>query len=429
MSKLLPDNPEVLYNLANSLKDMAKYQEGINYYNKALAVKPDFAVAWNNMGVCFTFLDKPDEAIKCFKNAVEFNNFFIEAYNNLGDRLRLKGEFQEAEYNYKKALELNPESADAYCGLGFIYLQQKYFEKGWKYYEYRFLSSNKTIKPFLPDFNKPVWDGNASLEGKTIYVYREQAFGDAILFSRFLPVLSSLGAKIILKPYSPLKKLFENNKIADIILAEEINDADLEFDYWIPLMSLPYVLKINQSNMPGVNGFLKANPDKAKLYKEAYFNNDKFKIGICWHCKNTFLQDFHRSIPHVNSLQRIFELDNARIYSLQKGAGEEQLSEIPYKITNLAPIFNDFSDTAAAIENLDLIISVDTAVPLLAGALGKPVWILLEKNSDWKWFIDTEESLWFNNARLFRQTETDNWEELLDRVITELKLLILEKYK
>jgi len=208
-------------------------------------------------------------------------------------------------------------------------------------------------------------------------------------------------------------------------------DESIEFDYYVPLMSLPYILGAKFDNIPCTSRYLKANPDDVRHYKEKYFDNDKLKVGIVWSNKNLINLDKLRSMQDIKYFYDIAKLDNVQVYSLQKGSGESQLNDLPedIEIINLGKTFNDLADTAAAIENLDIVLSVDTSVVHLAGALGKPVWVLLNYTYCWRWFIDLQHSPWYESARIFKCKKMNDYDNLMKKVTEELKNLSMNMVK
>lgn len=448
---------EALNNLGKALFDMAEFEQSIECYRKLLEIKPDYAEAHNNFGVVLNEIDYTDEAVKyfkkaleikpdylevylnlgkafynkgdvkeslkCYEKALEIKPDYAEAYNNLGTLLKENNEPEEAVKYYQKALEIKPAYADAMFGMSVMYLITGDFEKGWEYYEYRFQMSNKQ-RTKVPAFPMPKWNGS-SLENKAIYVYYEQGLGDTLHFARYLPVLADMGAKVIFKPHAGLEELLRNSSLKAEIINNSNPDNIIKFDEHIPLLSIPRVLKANFDNIPAKTGYLKANPVKIAYYKEKYFNNNFFKVGIFWQGRKQHKNDRNRSTL-LKYFYKLSQLENIKIYSFQKGYGVEQLDNLPddIKIVNLGETFNDFSDTAAAMENLDLFITIDTSVAHLAAALGKKTWILLPFVAEWRWLTDKDESYWYESAKLFRQKEPGNWEELFERVIKNIKNML-----
>jgi hypothetical protein len=319
------------------------------------------------------------------------------------------------------AIEIKPDYTEAHFNLGTTYLLNRNFEEGWAEYEWRFLRKQVDC-PKLPDFSQYIWDGS-SLENKTIYVCYEQGYGDIIQFARFVPILNSMGAKVIFKVPAALEKLFKQNDLKAEIISSYYPDNSIKFDTFTYLMSLPYLLKLNFNNIPLTNGYLEADANKARLYKEKYFNNNKFKIGINW--KGSQKGSKKKTVP-FQYFCSIADIPDINLYSLQKEdkAGQDQNLFSEKGIVNLGKLFDDFSDTAAAIENLDLIISNDTSIVHLAGAMGKPTWVLLPFVPDWRWLLETETSLWYNNLKLIRQNEQGNWDSVFKRVQELLRDII-----
>ena len=352
---------------------------------------------------------------------MELKPDYPECYYHLASIYWQKSEHDIAADYLAKAIELKPKYAEALYMLGCIYLQKGKLLEGWKLFEARFYAKYGLPRPDLP---VPLWDGS-SLDGKTIYIYPEQGLGDTIMFSRYIPALKSLGANVLFKPEPELTQVFRDSNFPAAIINFK-DPITVRFDYYLSIMSLPFMLNSDENSIPFTDKYLNANPEKVKKYKEKYFNNDNFKIGIVWECKNLYKQDKFRSIPALSYLYPIAKIPGVKMYSLQKGKGEAQLENLPddIDIMNLGSSFNDFSDTAAAIENLDLIITVDTSVPHLSAAMGKETLVLIEKTADWKWLLDRDDSIWYEKVKIFRQDNSDNWHEVIDRVVKYIEGLV-----
>lgn len=449
-----PDNFDVL-NLLGLLKLQEKqFNDAVFYIQKALELNP-CAYFFESLGRAhlgnFDFI----RAIECFKTVVRLKPDDFDVYFNLAMAYKNNKQFEEAIKTYRLALELKPDCADVYFNLANIYenmddtqaaleyykksvehnienshvnyflavsyLKLKDFKNGWDYYEYRPSKEFGILTQALCHdlASKPLWAGE-KMPDKTLFAYYEAALGDSIMYARYLPLLSKMFKKVLFKPQYNLVELFKKSDLGVEIL--DGYSKNFEFDVHIPLMSVPFVLKHNSENdIPLIEGYLKSNPTKVQEYKK-YFENDKFKVGIKW-CGNP-AYDTNRIIP-LEAFYKILDSDNIQFYSLQKGAGEEELERLPenYSVVDLAPTFNDFEDTAAAIENLDLVICNDTSVAHLAGALGKSCWVLLPYVSNWRWHNDFSYSPWFKDIKLFKQTTPDDWSDVFEKVLYELKLL------
>jgi hypothetical protein len=271
--------------------------------------------------------------------------------------------------------------------------------------------------------NVAQWHGE-DLKDKAIYVYSQMGIGDSIQFVRFLHPLSSLGAKkIVFKTSKFLIPLFKNSYFKNVSFLSGEVDKTEKFDFQVSLLALPSRLKMKKTDdVPHKDTYLKATKEKVESYKKKFFDNDYTKVGIVWRGAPGHINDKNRSVP-LSLFYDLAKIKNVKLYSLQKGCGEEQLADATkdIEIVDVGNTFNDFSDTAAAIENCDYIISVDTAVAHLGGALGKPTWILIPFVSDWRWFLKGETSYWYDSVKLFRQEAAGNWSDIFKSVTAELK--------
>lgn len=418
--KINPNYADVYFKIGVIYQETGNFQKAVEYYTKTLELVPNSAKVYYNLGNIFLDENQPCKAAECFNKSLFIEPENTDTKNNYATALYNSGKIQESIDLYENLVKTNPDEHDIRLNLACAYLITNNYEKGWKYYESRFHISNK-IRPVRKSFNKPEWDGS-NLKGKTIFVYHEQGFGDTIHFSRYLHVLHSMGAGVIFKPQPQLETLFKINDLKSEIISDTTPEENIEFDFHIPLLSLPRLLNANLNNIPTNQKYLNADKEKINLYKEKYFKNTGFKVGIAWHA--TGLNNIRTAA--LKYFLKLAQLPNIKLYSLQKGLGAEQLKSSSYEITDLGATFQDFSDTAAAIENLDLVISVDTVIPHLSGAMEKPTWILLPFIPDYRWGMNLkiaslESTPWYHSCRLFRQKETDNWSEVMERVFESLK--------
>jgi len=413
----IPDHADTYYKLGLILHDNNQPEQAVNFYKKAIELNLINDEIYNNLGTALYLLNRIDEALEYYKKALDINPNNFSLYNRLGSAYQSKNDFQNAINYYYKAIEVNPEPFN-YYSLSKALLVTENFEKGWEYFESRIDTFDWHKLRFNPQII-PKWTGQ-SLKDKKICIYYTGGNGDSILFARYIPVLSSMGAKVVCAPQNSLIELFEQSDLKAEIISPDNLSVDTEFDYQLPLFSCGNSFEITPENIPYKESFLKTNPEKTKFYREKYFNNDKFKIGLCWQCTN---QPFDlRSIP-LNYFYKLKNIENVELYSLQKDYGSEQINTMPedFKITSLGETFENFADTAAAIENLDLVITIDTVIVHLAGALGKKTWILIPFAPDWRWLLDRDDCIWYNSVNIMRQKEFGNWAELSDRLFDKLR--------
>lgn len=421
--KLLSINPSSLgyCNLGVAYSQKNQLSKAIDCYKKSLTINPQNANAYSNMGFALKRQNKNLEAIHCYLKAIELNPKHTDAYYNLGIAYKDNLQIKKSIECYKKVLEIDSKYSDVHLNLAISFLLDRNFNDGWREYEKR--STVLEIQDKMTPHLKPKWRGE-SLEGKNIYVIHEQGFGDIIQFSRFLPYLKRIGAeKIFFKSRPEMINLFKQSNLLGVeIVDADIDESTINFDYYVPLLSLPYYLKINEYNIPSSDKYLSVNKRKVNNYKKKFFNNQKYKIGIFWQGSTEFGGDAHRSFALEHFYPLLDYHDNIEIYSIQKNFGSEQLDELPekYKIINLGNTFSDFSDTAAAIENLDLLISVDSSVAHLAGALGKEAWIILSEIPEWRWGTEEDLTIWYKSIRLFRPILGNQKHQTMTRVFQAL---------
>jgi tetratricopeptide (TPR) repeat protein len=415
---LKPGDALNYFNLGNTLNNMGMSDEAIECYKKATDLNPNDYDSYNNLGIVFAAENMMSDAVDNFRKAILLNPGFSKPYTNIGKIHADLGMTDEAIWNYRKALSVQPDDSTTHNNLAKAYLLAKDFEKGWEKFEWRLRIIK--VSPLL----KPKWDGS-SLNGKTILVYHEQGYGDTIQFVRYLPELyDKFGArKVMFIPQKGLEQLLRDSDLKAEILDASIPADALTFDTNIHLLSLPRIFRTNLDNIPfRQKRYLKANPEKVRKYHERFFSdvqNDKYKIGIFWQGFPDYKGDRNRSMP-LHYFYPLCRLPGIKLYSLQKGYGIEQLNDLPedIDIVNLGESFNDFSDTAAAVMNLDLVITVDTAIGHLSGALGNKTWILLPSHAEWRWHLDMDYSPWYEDVRLFRHKELGkkDWQEMMERI-------------
>jgi len=363
-----------------------------------------------------------DKSVELLEKAIGLSPKYSNLYMNLGNSYRAKNDIEKATSCFKKALELDKNNAEGRYNLGEIQLLQGDFKNGFANYEYRLLRSSNNIIEY-PDFKKPRWQGE-NLEGKTIFVCGEQGFGDAIQFSRFFYKLKQRGAKVLYNSWESLTELFKQNELIcpDIIPLNRHktdNDFELCFDYYIPLMSLPYVLETTKETIPFSSQYIFATQGKTGKFKGILMSDkNKFKIGIKWR-GNTNI-----ALQRVISLKEFYvlgDVSDVSFYSFQKDAKPEEIEGTLFNLNaDLVQYFKDFSDTAGALANMDLLITNDSSMAHLGGAMGVKTWIILPYISEWRWGLDSDTSPWYDSIKLFRQKAVGDWSEVFLEVKKEL---------
>ena len=339
------------------------YNLAIHFYEKFLKKNPSCAETNNNIGFCFEKKNQFAQALNYYKKSIKFNPVYFEAYHNMGNVLQKLGELDKATDSYEKALNITPNNPETLLNYGCANLRKGFLKIGFQMYENRFYSKELICKP---PKKKLAWDGEKSLLGKHFFVYDEQGFGDIIQFSRYLLLLTEKGAKVTFKVRKDLHKLLSTLQ-ADINIISNYPNYE-EIDFESSLLSLPYLFRTNLQNIPNPKRYIFADEKKITFWKKL-LDNEKFKIGINWQGSKD-----DKSF-NLNYFKKIAELPNVQLISLQKGEGEIDLKNIDFPIKSFnGEIDNDgnaFVDTAAIIVNCDLIITCDTSIAHLSGALGK----------------------------------------------------------
>lgn len=414
-----PLNSEALHLLGVVYFQKQEYKKAIESINKAILIDSKKAKFYYNLAIVYDAIGEEDKSAENYLKILnlELDYPYLDVvYFNLGVYYKDKGEFEKALEYYEKAIKLNSEFYDAIWNRGLILLLFGNLEKGFKDYEYRFKKKSPTDKRV---FSKPAWNGE-NLNGKRILVLSEQGFGDSIQFIRYLKFLKQKGAYVILECKKELKRLFENSPYVDKIIEKPVNSFRFNFDYYVYLMSLPRILNTDINNVPNSESYLKPIKEISENFKNK-LGNKKFKIGICWSGNPKQENDKKRSLV-FNDFKSIFSIKNANFISLQLGEGLKQLKN--HNIIDLSGEINDFADTAGIISNLDLVISSDTSVAHLAGALGKPVWLIVNKFPDWRWLLYRNDSPWYSSMRIFRQRYLNDWKGVFKDIKKELKKFV-----
>ncbi|MGB9079071.1 MAG: tetratricopeptide repeat protein [Terracidiphilus sp.] len=443
---LRPELAEAHNSLGLTLRRQEKLEEAKAHYERALALKPEYADAWSNLGVLLRQLDELDASEKCLtkalslrpENAGILDNLgntlrdmgrlaesaachertialdprFPKAHNNLGYTLRKQGKLQEARSSFELAVLLDPRSADIRWNLCLLDLLESDFAAGWRGYEVR--HERKENRP--RSFSKPQWRGEP-LDGARILLHSEQGLGDSMQFLRYVPMVVAAGGRVILNVPATLRRLAAELPEVDTVTVE--GEALPEFAWHCPLLSLPLAFKTTLDSIPSQVPYLKAPEEAMHAADRLEWPEPELRVGLVWSGNPKCAEDRMRSMA-LKNFEPLLEMESFRFFSLQLGTAAGQLDAVRGPIMDLRPAIHDFADTAALVEHLDLVITVDTSVAHLAGALAKPTWLLLPFAPDWRWLLEREDSPWYPTMRIFRQAQFGDWAAVMERVRSEL---------
>jgi len=418
---LKPDYAEAYNNLANALRAVGRETEAISRYEQAVRARPDYADAHINLASTLLSLNRSEETIARCHALIAIRPDFPEAHHVLGRALQGMNRHREAIVAYQRATALNPQHVEAHWHEGQARLAIGDFSEGWRQWEYRLLLPSSKRR----EYPQPQWQGDTDLAGKRVFLYAEpgEGFGDTIQFARYAPLVARRGATVALEVQAPLAPLLGGMEGVSRLCAP--GEAPPAFDYHCPLMSLPFAFRTTLPTIPAEVPYVAPPPEKIERWRRRLEGGDAPRIGVAWSGRPRQGEFRNRPIP-LRLLTSILETPGLRFVSLQKELreGDADLLQSFPGVTNLGAELEDFSDTAAVISLLDLVISVDTSVAHLAGALGKPVWILLQFAADWRWLLDRHDSPWYPSARLFRQPAVGDWESVIPRVREALRAII-----
>jgi tetratricopeptide (TPR) repeat protein len=405
---LRPDYAEAHNNRGVVLQELHRTTDARGSFDAAIASRPDYAAAHYNRGTVLQELRRFDEALASLDRAIALQPDHAEAYNNRGLVLQELRRSDDAIASFARTIALKPDHAAAHVNQSVSLLQLGRFAQGWPLYEWR----KKTEQPFGDrSFAQPLWLGKDDISNRTVFVHWEQGLGDTVQFARFAKLLKARGASVVMSVQQPLYRLLaQMSPDVQVINQDEVPGA---FDYHCPLMSLPLALGTTLETIPAGKPYLSADESLRNTWNARLPPKTKPRVGIVWRGGAKHKNDLQRSInlPTFVSLLS----DNVRWISLQQELKEGEpaaLAQLDH-VDRCGEQLQDFADTAALIDVLDLVIAVDTSVAHLAGAMGKQVWILLPYNADWRWLLDRSDSPWHPTARLFRQDSTRSWNNVM----------------
>jgi Flp pilus assembly protein TadD len=455
---LKPDFVIAHNGLGNVLADLGRLEESVRSFHDALALEPDYAPAHYNLGVTLQALGRLEQAERSYRRAAALKLDYVEAHNNLGNLLKDSGRLEEAEQSYRTALALRSDFADAHCNLGVVLqmrgrsedaehsydralelapgnakiglnyslskLLKGDYALGLRHYENRFLGGNEKT---AGDFRQMLarldgitrWNGD-DIGGRSLLIWTEQGYGDSIMMLRYLPQLKQRGAGRLSVYCEPaLVRMISALPGVDAVLSKEHPLPPGAADCHCPAMSLPLLFGTRLDSIPQAVPYLQVPAELSENWADKLASMDRPRVGLVWAGGGILADDQRRSID-LSQFSPLLQVAGVSFVSLQKGEARAQLQQFDEGIADWMDDCEDFIDTAALMVNLDLIISVDTAVAHLAGALGKPVWLLNRFESEWRWLLDREDSAWYPTLRIFRQVHRDDWDEVIGRVASAL---------
>jgi tetratricopeptide (TPR) repeat protein len=414
---------EAHFNLGMMLQASGDEDAAIESYQNAIRAQPDCVPALNNLGTLYKRRDMLPEAIDCYQRALEFHPDFAEVLNDLGNIFKVQGRIDEARVCYDQTLRIRPDNLQARCNRALMDLADGRLAEGWADYEYR--SS-------YPDFPRRVWNAPAwrgePLEGCTLLVHAEQGLGDTLQFVRYLPLLAKENVKLVLEVAPALVPILSESGFGQPAQLVAKGEPLPPHDRQVPLLSLPGVFGTTLADIPNRVPYLSAREALVRHWQILLGGGTGFKVGIAWQGRPSYSGDRFRSVPLVQFAP--LALAGVELVSLQRGHGVEQLRALAgqFAVRDLGDDFDRqhgaFMDTAAVMRSVDLVVTSDTAVAHLAGALGARVWVALPLSADWRWLRDREDSPWSPTMRLFRQTTFDDWRPVFARIAAALEQLV-----
>ena len=354
----------------------------------------------------------PEQALKYYAQALTQNRHHAGAFNNYGNVLRETGDPAGAVPFLQRAIQLDPANITAQFNLAVAYLLQGNYAQGWPQYESRWQYEH--LAGTLPDFAQPRWTGQ-DIKGRTVLVIGEQGHGDNIQFVRFVGDIVGRGAQVVLVVDASLKPLLQGSTVPDVrVFGEELP----EFDFWIPIMSIPGVIGSTLDNLAAVQYYLTADSELSAQWQQRLGPKRRLRVGFCWSGRRDTWINGHKAMPFESMLALIQRNPAYEWVNLQVDCtAEEEAQLVQAGVVAYPGSIKTFADSAALIMHMDVVLAVDTAVAHLAGALGRPVWVMLNQfGLDWRWLLDRDSSPWYSTARLFRQPAMDDWTSVTDRI-------------
>ena len=409
-----PESAEAHNTLGAALAGLKRWDEALDHYGRALFFKPDFAQAYSNQAIALGSIGRHEESLDSFRQALRLAPDSPDTYSTRGVFLLRLGRYEEALDSFEQALRLSPDYPPALTNRSAIWLIHGDFLRGWKEHE-----SRRHVPAFkLPAYQQARWQGEP-LEGRTILLHWEQGVGDTLQFIRYAPLVKARGGRVVVECQRPLVRLLETCNGIDCLVPR--GDPLPAFDTYAALMSLPAIFQTTLETIPASVPYLAADAARVDLWAQRLKRNKGLLVGIAWQGNRDHQRDRDRSFP-LALFEKLARIDGVRLISLQKGDGVEQLRALDgrFPVLDLGedvdPNREMMHDTPAVMMNLDLVISPDTAIAHLAGALGIPFWVCVTHVPDFRWLLEREDSPWYPTARVFRQSRPGCWEDVFERM-------------
>lgn len=414
---LSPDFAEAHCNRGSALQMLARWDDALAAYDRAIALSPRNGRAYSNRAAVLLVLRRLDAALADADRALDCDGRDAEAYVNRGMAHKALGALEAAAADFDHAVHLRPDYPAAHWNKALLSLLRGDFATGWKGYEWRW---RRPPLSACQKYTKPLWLGDRPLSGKTVLLHAEQGLGDTIQFCRYVPMVQAVGARVILQAPAPLLPLLASLPGAvDMVLTAD--GSGQVFDLHCPLMSLPLAFATRADTIPTAIPYLSADADHAGLWHQRLGQKKQPRIGLCWSGRAEHVDDAARSMT-LDRLQDMFDLPfDFHIVQKDIRSCDQAIVAGDPRLHDHSTTLTDFADTAALIGEMDLVLTVDSAIAHLAGAMGKPVWLLLPWLPDWRWQMARADSPWYPGMRLWRQQVAGDWAGVLDRVMATLK--------
>jgi tetratricopeptide (TPR) repeat protein len=403
---------------AETLQQLNRLPEALDSYDRAIELQPDEATNYDGRGVLLHKMGRFAVALASYNQAIAANPNYPQAYFNRGVALEKLRDFAGALASYNLAISKKPGFVDCYFNLALTSLKVGDFITGWTHYEWRWRTQNGPILMKVREFSQPLWLGGDDIAGRTILLYGEQGLGDSLQFCRYCELVAGLGARVILEVPRPLVSLCAT--LGGVTKVIPYGEPLPDFDVQCPLMSLPLAFRTKLETIPSATRYINSDTLKVAAWQERLGAKTKPRIGLTWSGSQAARMHSERCFPLAKLVPYLS--DNFQYFCLQTEITEADRKTLMESaaICQFDGELRDFSDTAALCECLDLVLSMDTSVVHLNGALGKKTWVLLPFDGDWRWLIDREDSPWYPTVRLFRQKSRGDWNEVFERIAAEL---------